>query len=191
MTWRTEMMRLIRQVHMRFVKYFSRRFASGRLSHPQYMLLMILLEEGPQKMNALADFLRISTPAVTNLVDKLERGGHAKRLPHPSDRRAHIVALTDSGRAFIGGLREESLRLLAETIGSLAPSERRVIEKFYRNLLVRLDEALGRQGEANNPKSPACHTPCRRGVAGRQTPRLPYALPARHGGQANPRGRWK
>jgi DNA-binding MarR family transcriptional regulator len=138
------MLKLIRQVHLRFAKYFSRKFASTTLTHPQYMMLMSLLEEGAQKMSSLAEFLHISTPAVTNLVDKLERGGYARRLPDASDRRAHIIALTESGRKFIKGLREESLRLLADTIGTLPLSDQKVIEKFYGSLLLRLDAALGK-----------------------------------------------
>ncbi len=142
MTSRSEMMRLIRQVNLSFVKYFSRKFPTNGITHPQLMLMMCLLEEGAQKMNALADFLHVSTPAVTNLVDKLERGGYAKRLPHPADRRAHIIGLTPSGRKLVGGLRAESLKLLADTIGVLSASDQSVIEKFYRVLLTRLERAL-------------------------------------------------
>lgn len=148
MTSRQEMMQLIRQVHLRFVKYFSRRFATTRLTHPQHMLMMCLLEEGAQKMNALADFLHISTPAVTNLVDKLERSGYAKRLPHSTDRRAHVIDLTPAGRKLVAGLRAESLSLLTDTIGTMPAPDQKVIEKFYRNLYGRLGTAL----ESRNPK---------------------------------------
>jgi len=152
MAGRAEILTLIRQVHLRFVKYFSRKFSTRRLTHPQYMLLMSLLEEGAQKMNSLAEFLHISTPAVTNLVDKLEKSGYAKRVPHPTDRRAHVIELTPFGRKFINGLRTESLQLMAETIGTLPVSDQKVIERFYGNLLARLDDAL-RGGGKTNPKS--------------------------------------
>ncbi len=151
MTSRPEMMQLIRQVHLRFIKYFSRKFATSRLTHPQHMLMMCLLEEGAQKMNALADFLQISTPAMTNLVDKLERGGYAKRLPHPTDRRAHIIDLTPAGRKLVDGLRTESLNLLADTIGTMPAQDQKAVEKFYRILYERLGKAL----EARNPKASA------------------------------------
>lgn len=151
MTSRAGMMQLIRQVHLRFVKYFSRKFATSRLSHPQYMLMMCLLEEGAQKMNLLAELLHISTPAVTNLVDKLEKSGYAKRVPHPTDRRAHVIELTPFGRKFINGLRTESLQLMEETIGTLPVSDQKVIERFYGNLLARLDDALRENGR-RNPK---------------------------------------
>jgi len=36
-------------------------------------------------------------PASTNIVDRLESDGLAKRSPHPSDRRTTLVSLTEAG----------------------------------------------------------------------------------------------
>jgi DNA-binding MarR family transcriptional regulator len=36
--------------------------------------------------------------SVTNLVDGLERLGYARRMPHSSDRRTTLAAITESGR---------------------------------------------------------------------------------------------
>jgi DNA-binding MarR family transcriptional regulator len=35
---------------------------------------------------------------VTNIVDRLETDGMVKRVPHPSDRRATLVQITEAGR---------------------------------------------------------------------------------------------
>ena len=37
--------------------------------------------------------------SVTNAVDRLEAQGLVRRTPHPSDRRATLVEMTDDGRA--------------------------------------------------------------------------------------------
>lgn len=146
MKQQSETLKLFRQVHMRFAKYFSRKFSSGEVTPPQYMLLMSLMEEGPQKMNALADFLRLSTPAITNLVDKLEAAGYAVRSSHPTDRRAHIIRLTPRGARFIEKLREEHLRLLADTVGEMGGEARKIVHSFYRRLLEKIDASLEAQG---------------------------------------------
>jgi len=39
----------------------------------------------------------IEKSSLVLFLDALEKDGWVKRLPHPSDRRAHIVALTDDG----------------------------------------------------------------------------------------------
>lgn len=141
-----EFLKLLRQVHMRFAKFYSKKIASRQVTPPQYMMLMILLEEGAKKMNELADFLHVSTPAVTNLVDKLETAGYATRSPHPTDRRAHVIALTPSGTRFITALREEGLALLKDTIGTMSAADQEVVRRFYQDLRARLDAALERQG---------------------------------------------
>lgn len=60
--------------------------------------LLCVLENPPMTQRDLAASLRCSTRQVTALVDALEKTGHVRRDPHPSDRRAHLVALTDRGR---------------------------------------------------------------------------------------------
>lgn len=46
----------------------------------------------------LAAHLGISGPSVTKLLDRLERGGHIRREPHPTDRRALSVVVTEATR---------------------------------------------------------------------------------------------
>jgi DNA-binding MarR family transcriptional regulator len=36
---------------------------------------------------------------VTNIVDRLQADGLVRRMPHPTDRRATLVEITDSGAA--------------------------------------------------------------------------------------------
>lgn len=146
-----DMFTLIRQVHHRFAKYFSRRCASANITLPQYMLLMNLIEEGEQKMNTIARFLQVSTPAITNLVDKLEASGYVRRLPHPDDRRAHIITLTPEGEEFVDGFRKESLMFLADSISALPEPEREVVHRFYTGLIATLDEALAKQSKGQEP----------------------------------------
>jgi DNA-binding MarR family transcriptional regulator len=54
---------------------------------------------GPVTQRALSDALRCTPRNVTGLVDALEATGHVARLPHPGDRRATMVTLTERGRA--------------------------------------------------------------------------------------------
>lgn len=44
---------------------------------------------------AIAQHLEISTASTTKLLDRLEAGGHIVRAPHPSDRRALAITITD------------------------------------------------------------------------------------------------
>jgi DNA-binding MarR family transcriptional regulator len=65
----------------------------------------------------LARHLRISTASTSKLLDRLSASGHVERRPHPSDRRARIVVLTDESRqAFYThfGARLRAMRAVAE-----------------------------------------------------------------------------
>ncbi len=142
MKTQTEMLSLIRQVHLRFARFFSRKLAREQITLPQYMLLMSILEEGPQKMNSLAKFLQASTPSMTNLVDKLEAIGYARRLPHPEDRRANIIELTERGKNFVNNFRRDSLNVLSDAIGKMPTADQGILKRFYKELIRRLDASL-------------------------------------------------
>ncbi|WP_432980741.1 MarR family winged helix-turn-helix transcriptional regulator [Dactylosporangium sp. CA-233914] len=52
----------------------------------------------PMTMRELATRLQTDAPYTTLVVDDLEKRGLVRREPHPSDRRAKLVTVTDLGR---------------------------------------------------------------------------------------------
>src|SRR3954447_12441690 len=68
--------------------------------HPgQEALLLELARTGPMIQAQLSDALGCEPPSVTLMARKLEASGHVRREPDPSDKRASVVELTDSGKA--------------------------------------------------------------------------------------------
>jgi DNA-binding MarR family transcriptional regulator len=49
-------------------------------------------------MSDLGEELGVTSRNVTKLVDELETEGLVRRLPHPSDRRATVIELTQEGQ---------------------------------------------------------------------------------------------
>lgn len=47
----------------------------------------------------IASHLAISTASTTKLLDRLTASGHLERRPHPRDRRARVVVLSQAARA--------------------------------------------------------------------------------------------
>ena len=63
------------------------------------LVLGVLADAGaPLPPNQIAERLILSRASVTSLLDSLERRGYVRRLPHTSDRRMLLIALTDAGR---------------------------------------------------------------------------------------------
>jgi hypothetical protein len=70
--------------------------ASYGLGITDMKALQIALREGPQTAGQLAARLRLTTGAVTNVLDRLERQSLIVRSPHSEDRRKIIVS-ADTG----------------------------------------------------------------------------------------------
>lgn len=87
----------------------------------------------------LARHLRITTASTSKLVDRLESAGHVERHPHPSDRRARVIRLTDHSRrsffAHFGG-HLGTMRTVAE---AYTDDELRSIARFMSEMSEALD----------------------------------------------------
>ena len=82
----------------------------------------------------LAEHLSISSASVTKLLDRLEQGGHIRRTPHPTDRRALAIVVSDETRlAAEETLGREHARRF-QVAAALDPSERDAVIRFLTAL---------------------------------------------------------
>jgi DNA-binding MarR family transcriptional regulator len=116
------------------------------LSYGEYKLAMHLRYGGPPyrgKPGKLAKWLGLSTGAMTNRLDNMERRGLIRRLDDPDDRRGVIVELTDEGkepwdRVVEAQAEKESIVALA-----LDERERRKLNELLRRLMNAFAEHHG------------------------------------------------
>jgi DNA-binding MarR family transcriptional regulator len=88
--------------------------------HPgQEALLLELARTGPMIQAQLSEALSVEPPSVTLMTRKLEASGHIRREPAPGDKRASIVALTDSGKALADQVKHLWRVLAEETVTGL------------------------------------------------------------------------
>jgi DNA-binding MarR family transcriptional regulator len=78
----------------------------------------------PMRMRDLSDVLGLAARTVTSMVDALEREGLVERLPHPTDRRAFLLTLTDRGRSCHAEAEEIDREALAVATGGLTAEDR-------------------------------------------------------------------
>jgi DNA-binding MarR family transcriptional regulator len=89
--------------------------------HPgQEALLLELARTGPMIQAQLSEALGCEPPSVTLMTRKLEAAGHIRRTPAPSDKRASLVELTDSGRALAEQVKQLWRTLAEETVAGLS-----------------------------------------------------------------------
>src|SRR5882757_1509281 len=74
-----------------------------KLNLTDYMLLMTLQlsRTGTRPISKLAKGLLVHATTATLATDRLEARGLLSRRPHPSDRRATLVAISDEGRKLV------------------------------------------------------------------------------------------
>jgi DNA-binding MarR family transcriptional regulator len=113
------------------------------LTHEEFKVL-ISLHNGARTHGSLSRELMVSTGAMTNRLDKMERTGLVARKPDPSDRRGVLLELTDEGRQrlddyiALAGRRERELLSAA-----LDEDEKRELNQLLRKLLSGLQAELG------------------------------------------------
>ena len=93
-------------------------------------------------MTLVSKEMHISKPAVTNLVDRLEKNKYLKRLPHPKDRRIYLLQIQSKGAKVVRTTQSHILRILLETLNQFSAQERKIISQFYASLATSIGNVL-------------------------------------------------
>ena len=118
-------------------QYMEAGLAAHGLSRARATVVWLVHRSGPQTQRALARAIGVTARNVTALVDGLEESGFVRRVPHPEDRRALLVQLTEQGNAVTAGLAAEYERHSAYLFAGL-PQEQ------VRQFVATMETVMGR-----------------------------------------------
>jgi DNA-binding MarR family transcriptional regulator len=136
------------------VRHLSPRAALNLTAH---MTLSTLERQGPVRVTTLAAAAGIGQPAMTEMIQRLERHGLVTRVDDPEDGRVALVGLSDAGRALRGEQQRERRDRLAELLTALPaedqaalnlsmrvalPIIRRLIDQAQRSPISTVDRTL-------------------------------------------------
>jgi DNA-binding MarR family transcriptional regulator len=103
-------------------------------SPAQNYVLIIIGMQGAMRVKQLAEVLRVTSGAVTQHIDVLEKAGLLARTINPENRREVVVDITPEGKSTYQAIRRAKLRMLNELFSGLDDDERatltRLIEKI-------------------------------------------------------------
>src|SRR5579885_1823612 len=105
----------------------------------QIKLMSHLAMRGPRTMSELAEGLEVTTPAITGLVDKLEKRGLVGRLRDSQDRRVVRVQLSGFARMIAERYIDEKRRQMRRVLETLTPEEQRTFVKTLKLLAETMD----------------------------------------------------
>ena len=100
--------------------------------------LMRLHDQPSQSMRDLAQLLGCDASYITALTDQLEERGFAERRPHPSDRRARIVVLTDEGESAAVRI-VEAMSVPPDAFSVLTAAEQTTLRDLMRKVAAAAD----------------------------------------------------
>lgn len=128
----------------RFQNRFGRLFREFGLTASQYNVLRILRGEGkPTPVLEIAERMIQVVPAITGLIDRLEKQGLVKRERCQNDRRVIYVALMDEARTLLAKMDKPVIELHARVMGHLSRQELRqlieLLEKARSSVAVAED----------------------------------------------------
>jgi len=96
---------------------------------PEQVSLLVAIKYAPGiGVRDLAARERVSAPAMSKHVDRLERDGLVTRTPSAEDRRRVGVALTDEGQRVLRRVRSRRTAWLSSRLGGLTDEQLRAID---------------------------------------------------------------
>lgn len=134
---------LIRQLYaLGNVRRALGRIAAERLSTPGFGPLVALHRCGPTRVSELAARLDVDLSVASRQVATLEAAGLVERDPDPADRRAHLLGLTDAGRAALADVHGHLTAGLADALADWSDDDLLAAART----LQRLNESFERRG---------------------------------------------
>jgi DNA-binding MarR family transcriptional regulator len=110
-----------------------------------YGFVIRALARAPLGLTELAEYLGVTKQAAIKVVDEMEARGFLIREPHPQDRRAKVLVLTEQGQRVRQAALAESRRMEDELRAELGDAD---VDAF-RRVLVRFAD---RHGDASGAR---------------------------------------
>jgi DNA-binding MarR family transcriptional regulator len=131
----------LRPVLLRVGRELRREAREAGVSPEQVSLLVAIKYSPGIGVRELAARERVSPPALSNRVDRLEQDGLVARTPSDDDRRRVGLTLTDEGRRVLRRVRSRRTAWLVTRLGRLSAEELAAIEAAVAPLTLLLDES--------------------------------------------------
>ncbi len=121
-----------------FFRRNANELSQGKITLPQLLILDFLNENGPSRMTDLAHFIKVSTAAMTGIIERLVRHGYAFRVYEPRDRRIIRIRLNPKGSDLIKKINRQKRETVIHIFGRISESER----QDYLRILMRIKDIL-------------------------------------------------
>lgn len=88
---------LLNRAAMRIRQMTEEALAPLNIYPKHYGLMAVIKADGPTTQQAIGEVLKVDRTTMVLLVDEAESKDIVTRNPHPTDRRCHLLSLSDNG----------------------------------------------------------------------------------------------
>lgn len=118
-------------------------FRQHGLTNSQYNVLRILRGEGePLPSLEIGRRMLQPVPAMTGLIDRLQKLGLVDRQRIPMDRRQILVGLTEQGSRLVANIDEPLKALMSEMFGNLSPEDLQQLTQLLEKTRQQIEPAV-------------------------------------------------
>jgi DNA-binding MarR family transcriptional regulator len=129
--------------HQKRTRLIERALENVELPAEDYPFYVLIGAEGPWTPTGLAERLLMPLSTVIFRVKRLERRGHAERVPNPEDGRSFLIRLTPDGQRLLDDARP-AFRDYAEAVEArLGREQVASLTSALAALRAAIDEELG------------------------------------------------
>ncbi|GAB7026562.1 MarR family winged helix-turn-helix transcriptional regulator [Geotalea toluenoxydans] len=125
---------LLAKAYQRACAIFKEMFEGYDLTTQQFGLLGFLWQEDGLSQAELSARSQIDRTTIGGLIDRLEKEGLVQRLPHPKDRRAYQICLSELGKAMKEELSPLAMKALARFTAPLTDREVETLRQLLQKL---------------------------------------------------------
>lgn len=126
-----------------FDSFFKNLHIRGR----HFVVLHVVIHEGPLAQQALCDGLWIDRATMVGVIQKLARLGLVKKRSHPQDKRSYLISATEKGQVFYRQHQENFARLEKKLFPQMTEQELEELKVLLRKSLLALVSPVGARTE--------------------------------------------
>ena len=116
----------------KIVEVLRREGLKQELTFSQVEILHFIGPTGKKTMKSIADYLRITPPSVTAIIQEMEEKKLIKRVNEKKDKRVVLIILTDMAKRRYVSISKKKEKILTTMVSKLSQKDRKAFERIIR-----------------------------------------------------------
>lgn len=105
------------------------------LTISQFETLWFIGFDGKRSMESIADFLKITPPSATSMINKMEKRGLVSRKRDVKDKRIVYISLTTSTKNHLKSMRKNKEKVLCNIVSKLSQNDKKHLERIIKIII--------------------------------------------------------